>query len=64
MYSMYVLYKIKKHIFTSKLFGCMKTFKTKKVLKIFQFFFLNSVQGAWCDGRQKFLGDRRIFKHC
>ncbi len=38
MYSLYVLYKIKKHIFTSKLFGCIKTFKTKKVLKIFQFF--------------------------
>jgi hypothetical protein len=38
MYSMSVLYKIKKHIFTSKLCGCIKTFKTKKVLKIFQFF--------------------------
>jgi hypothetical protein len=63
-YSMYVFYKIKKHIFTSKLFGCIKTFKTKQVLKIFQFFFLNSVQGAWCDGRRKFLADRRIFKHC
>jgi hypothetical protein len=35
---MYVLYKIKKHIFTSKLFGCIKTFKTKKVLKFSNFF--------------------------
>jgi hypothetical protein len=40
MYCMSVLYKIKKHIFTSKLCGCIKTFKTKKALKkIFQFFF-------------------------
>jgi hypothetical protein len=45
MYSMYVLYKIKKHIFTSKLFGCIKTFKTKKVLNIFQFF-VYRVRGA------------------
>jgi hypothetical protein len=45
MYSMYVLYQIKKHIFTSKLFGCIKTFKTKKVLNIFQFF---SVQCTGC----------------
>ncbi len=29
LYSMYVLYKIKKHIFTSKLFGYIKSFKTK-----------------------------------
>jgi hypothetical protein len=35
---MYVLYKIKKRIFTSKLFGCIKTFKTKKFWK-FSFFF-------------------------
>jgi hypothetical protein len=56
--------RLKKHIFTSKLFGYIKTFKTKKVLKIFQFFFLYSVQGAWCGSRRKFLADRRIFKHC
>jgi hypothetical protein len=54
MYSMYVLYKIKKHIFTSKLFGYIKTFKTKNVFKFFQFCFLYSVQGAWCGGRRKF----------
>ncbi len=36
---MYVLIQIKKHIFTSKLFGYIKTFKTNKVLKIFQIFF-------------------------
>jgi hypothetical protein len=39
MYSMYILYKIKKRIFTSKLFGCIKTFKTKKSFENFQFFF-------------------------
>jgi hypothetical protein len=61
---MYVLNMIKKHIFTTKLVGYIETFKTKKVLKIFQFFFLNSVHGAWCEGRWNFLVDRRIFKHC
>jgi hypothetical protein len=47
MYSMYVLNKIKKHIFTSKLLKYIKTFK--KVLK-YSNFFLYSVQGAWGGG--------------
>jgi hypothetical protein len=52
MYFMYVLYKIKKHIFTSKLFGYIKTFKTKKVLKISQVFFCTvyRVRGALVGG--------------
>jgi hypothetical protein len=41
-----------------------KTFKTKKVLKIFEIFFLYSVEGARCGVRRKFDADRRIFKHC
>jgi hypothetical protein len=41
-----------------------KTFKTKKVLKIFEIFFLYSVQGARCGSRRKFDADQRIFKHC
>jgi hypothetical protein len=60
---MYVLNQIKKHIVTSKLLEYLKTFRTKKVLKIF-LFFLYSVQGAWCGSWRKFLADRRIFKHC
>jgi hypothetical protein len=42
----------------------MQTFKTENVLKIFQLFFLYSVQGARCGNRRKFHVDRRIFKHC
>jgi hypothetical protein len=34
-----------------------KTFKTKKVLKIFEFFFLYSVQGARYGSRRKFDAD-------
>jgi hypothetical protein len=41
-----------------------KTFKTEKVLKILEIFFLYSVEGAWCGSRRKFDTDRRIFKHC
>jgi hypothetical protein len=33
-------------------------------LKIFQIFFLYSVQGVRCGNRRKFHADRRIFKHC
>ncbi len=35
---MYVLYKIKKHILHQNVFGCMKTFKTKKFWKFSNFF--------------------------
>jgi hypothetical protein len=54
MYSMYVFSKIKKHVFTLKLPGYIKTLKTRKVLKIFCFF-LDSVQSVWYIGWRKFL---------
>jgi hypothetical protein len=56
---MYVLYKIKKHIFTSKLFGCIKTFQTKIVLNIFQFFFCTvyRVRGAMVGGNFSPIGE-------
>jgi hypothetical protein len=41
----------------------IKTFKTKRVLKIYKHFFY-SVEGSWCGSRRKFDADRRIFKHC
>jgi hypothetical protein len=41
-----------------------KTYKTKKNFKIFEFFFLYSVEGARCGSRQKFNADQRIFKYC
>ncbi len=58
LYVLYIFNKIKKRIFTSKLLGYIKTFKTKNFP-----FFLYIVQGAWCGGRRKFLSDRRIFKN-
>jgi hypothetical protein len=63
MYSMYVLYKIKKHIFTSKLFGFIKTLKTKKVFENVLIFFLYSVQCTVYMVRKsaEFLTDRRIY---
>ncbi len=41
--------------------GALKISKQKS-FENFPIFF--SEQGAWCDGRRKFLADRRIFKHC
>ncbi len=46
MYSLCFLKWDQKTFFTSKLLGTIKTFKTKKVLKSFRFFFLYSWQGA------------------
>ncbi len=65
MFTTYLQNKIKKWVFAKKLLRCFKTFKTKKVLKIFNFIFFCTVyiQDAPCDSRRKFHADRRIFKH-
>ncbi len=63
--SLYIFFKnIKKRFFSKNIVMSTKTFKTKKVLKIFKIFFLCSVEGVRCGSRQKFDADRRIFKHC
>ncbi len=41
---------------------CIKTSITKKVLKIFQQHFFNSVQDMRCGNRRKFDADRSITK--
>ncbi len=64
MFTIYILNKFKKRIFAKKLIRNIQTFITKKVLKIFQIFFLYSVQGDRCGIQRKFHADRRIFKHC
>ncbi len=38
MFTTYLQNQIKKRVFAKKLLSCFKTFKTKKALKIFNFF--------------------------
>jgi hypothetical protein len=53
----FIVIRYKKNLYASKLLGYIKTFETKKCLKMFYFYFLYSVKFALCGSRQKFLAD-------